>query len=226
MDGKAIAFRDAGFQLPDASLERLAGISREQRIDRGEYLFHKGDPCTALHVILDGTLQAVSTSVEGQDLVFGEFGAGGVIGELTVLDGADRSSSVRATKATTLLTVSRRELLELARTDAEVAIGIAVLCARRARRLSEWAEGASFDDTVGRLAAMLVRLADIDPVMTGHTAPLKLTVTQQSLADQLGITRESTNKALRSLEDDGLVSLGRGSVTLVDIDELQWRMSA
>lgn len=51
----------------------------------------------------------------------------------------------------------------------------------------------------------------------------RLRVTQQSLADQLGITRESTNKALRSLEHEGLVSLGRGSVTLTDPEELAWR---
>ncbi len=224
MERKAEAFRDAGFQLPDASMEALAGLSREQTVESGDYLFHKGDPSTALHVILDGRLQAVSTSYEGQDLVFGEFGAGGVIGELTVLDGAARSSSIRAISRSSLLTVGRDAFLERAHIDPELGIGLALLCAKRARRLSTWAEGASFADTVGRLAALLTHMAE----RLGDDAPAepKLKVTQQSLADQLGVTRESTNKALRSLETEGLVALGRGSVTLVDLEELQWRTAS
>lgn len=215
-------FRSAGFDLPDDSLDRLAAIASTQVVPGGDYLFHKGDEGNALFVIVAGALQAVSTSAEGQDLVFGEFGPGGVIGELTILDGVERSSSVRAVRDATLLRVARRDLLDLARRDAEVAIGIALLCAQRARRLSNWAEGASFDDTVGRLASILVRLADPDPA-ADVSQTVKLRITQQSLADQLGITRESTNKALKSLENEGLVSLGRGSVTLLDPEELSWR---
>lgn len=220
--GSGEHFRAAGFDLPDASLDRLAAIAGEQLLAAGDYLFHKSDEGNALFVIVDGALQAVSTSFEGQDLVFGEFGPGGVIGELTILDGAERSSSVRAVRDTTLLRVARRDLLELARRDAEVAIGIALLCAQRARRLSTWAELASFNDTVGRLASILVRLANVDTGIESADSK-KLRITQQSLADQLGITRESTNKALRSLENEGLVSLGRGSVTLLNPEELSWR---
>lgn len=220
---KADAYRVAGFEIPDASLERLAGISTEQRLERDEFLFHRGDPGESLHVVVEGTLQAVSTSFEGQDLVFGEFGPGGVIGELTILDGSARSSSVRAMRTTKLLTVARPDFLALAREDADVAIGIGILCAKVARELSLWAEAASFSDTVGQLATLLVRLTEGDESTAPRDGLPRLRVTQQSLADQLGITRESTNKALRSLEHEGLVSLGRGSVTLTDPEELAWR---
>ncbi len=224
------ALVEAGFELPSSSLESLAAIARERTVDKGEYLFHKGDPSTALLVITEGTLQAVSTSYEGQDLVFGEFGPGGVIGELTVIDAAPRSASIRAVVKSALLTIGRDEFLAAARQDPELGLGLALICAKRARRLSTWAEGASFADTVGRLAAVLVELTEAaqggDATSAESTTPalVKLKLTQQSLADQLGVTRESTNKALRSLESEGLVALGRGSVTVTDLDELQWRV--
>ncbi len=225
MDWKVRALRAAELDVPEDTLQPLADIGHEQTLERHDYLFHKGDPSNALYVLAEGVLQAVSTSYEGQDLVFGEFGPGKVIGELTVLDGAPRSASIRAVASATLLAIDRGAFLELAQKDSGLALGLAALCAKRAKRLSTWAEGASFADTIGRLAVLLVGMAEAQEGAdaTDTTRPLKFKVTQQTLADQLGITRESANKALRSLEEEGLVSLGRGSLTILDLDELQWR---
>lgn len=220
--------RAAGFELPVASLDALVAVSHRRTLPKGDYLFHKGDPNDALLFVVSGTVQAVSSSYEGRELVFRDIRPNDVIGELTIVDGAPRSASIRALVEAELLVIPRDAFLDVARADAEVGLALARLCAHKARRLSTWAEGVSFTDTGGRLIGLLVELADesLDDTADAGVASgkVKLKVTQQTLADRLGVTRESVNKALRTLEDERMVDLGRGSVTVLDLDELRWRV--
>ena len=109
--------------------------------------------------------------------------------------------------------------LAAARQDPEIGLSLALQIALKMRRLSGWAEGASFSDTVTRVASVLLETAGA--ATTGGRSSITIKATQQSLADRLGVTRESVNKALRSLEDDGFVELGRGSVRITDIATLE-----
>lgn len=226
MEGTTV-LRAAGFELPDTSLDALVSVSHRRSLAKGDYLFHKGDPNDALLFVVSGTVQAVSSSYEGRELVFRDIRPNAVIGELTIVDGAPRSASIRALIDSELLVIPRDAFLRVARSDAEIGLALARLCAHQARRLSTWAEGVSFTDTGGRLIGLLVELADesLDGVANAtEIDKVKLKVTQQTLADRLGVTRESVNKALRTLEDDRMVDLGRGSVTVLDLDELRWRV--
>ncbi|MEM9517912.1 MAG: Crp/Fnr family transcriptional regulator [Actinomycetota bacterium] len=207
------ALRRAGFDCPDESLARLAASARRTSLPNGDYLFHKGDPSRSLFVVVSGQLDAVSTSYEGQDLVFSRLGPDTVIGELTVIDGSPRTASIRAASAATVISFDRQAFLETARADGAVGLALAALCARAAHRLSGWAEGASFSDTSVRLVRLLLEIAPDDA-----TGPVTIRATQQSLADQLGLTRESVNKALNNLAHDEFVALGRGTVTINDVD--------
>lgn len=195
--------------------EVLAQHLRLQTLSTGEYLMHQGEPGNSFHLVVSGTLEVVSHSAEGREIVFRGLAPGQPIGELTLIDGSPRTASIRAGGEAEVLSISRTQFLAVAMSHAELGLWLAGLCAQKTRRLAEWAEGRAFNDLDARLAALLFDLATEvpggDPVVT---------VTQQALGDRLGVSRESVNKHLRRWDDAGLIQIKRGKVVIVNVDAL------
>ena len=152
--------RSAGFDLPSAGTSALATRFRSRKVAQGQHLFHEGDPCGSLFIVASGTLEAVTTSRSGRELVFGSMGAGSVIGELTIIDGDRRTAGVRAVVASEVLSLSRKVFLREARLDPEIGLALARLCANRVRSWSEWASSSSFATVESRLASTVMALAN------------------------------------------------------------------
>ncbi len=207
---------NAGFDLPIATAVALAADFHPRRLDDGDYLFHEGDPGTTLFVVEAGCVEAVTTSRDGRELVFGSMDPGAIIGELTIIDGDQRSASIRAIEPSLVSGISRRDFLRHAHETPDIGLALAKLCAQRALDLSQWASKTSFGTLEARLSTTLLKLLAAD--VEGEPV---ITITQQALSDRLGVSRESINKWLRSWERDGIVRLGRRSITVVDPKHLE-----
>lgn len=207
----------AGFDVGPDALAALADDFTAQQLCPGDYLFHEGDPGNRLLVVATGLVEAVTTNTDGRELVFRAMGAGSIIGELTIVDGANRSAGVRATEPSSVIGISRRAFLRHAHRRPEIGLALAQLCARRALDLSQWASSSSFSSLESRLAATLLTLR----LGADTTAVPVISITQQALGDRLGVSRESVNKWLRSWERDGVVELGRNRITVRDTKHLE-----
>ncbi len=207
--------RSAGFDLPSGGTTALGTHFRSRKVALGQHLFHEGDPCGSLFVVVSGTLEAVTTSRSGRELVLASMGEGSVIGELTIIDGDRRNAGVRAIVASEVLGISRRVFVREARLNPEIGLALARMCADRVRALSEWATNSSFATLESQLATTVMTLA------SERGADGVLRITQQSLGDRLGVSRESVNKWLRRWERNGIIRLGRGSVTIIDRKHLE-----
>lgn len=199
--------------LSPTALDTLAAAMRHVAVEPGEFVLHQGEPGDSFHLILSGTLDVISHSASGKEIVFRTLGAGDPLGELTVVDGARRLASVRAATAAELLSISRSRFRDLALEQAELGLWLALLCAEKTRRLSEWAEGSSSADIGARLAALLLEYA-------ADAASSTIRITQQALADRLGVTRESINRHLGSWAAAGTIELKRGRVILIEPEAL------
>lgn len=213
--GRADLLIRAGFNLQVDAAHALAGDARGRRLSVGDFLFLEGDPGTTLYVVESGRVEAFTASNAGRELVFRRMGPGSMIGELTILDGSPRTAGVRAVEPSRLFGISRKVFLEHAHREPEVGLALAQLCASRARDLSQWASKSSFSTLEARLSTTLLTLAANE-----RSGPV-ITITQQALGNRLGVSRESINKWLRRWERDGLVTLGRRSIRLVDHKRLE-----
>lgn len=181
-------------------------------VESGEFLCLQGEPSDRFFMVLSGELAVQSSSSAGRELVFTTLGPGSPVGEVSILDAAPRSAHIRATEPTVVLSISRAGLFDVLGRHPGIAIALAKHLARIVRRLSENVEGSSFLPLSSRLVELLM-------AMPGSEDPGQARVvraTQQQLADRLGSSRESVNKLLRRWSADGLVLLGRGSVTVPD----------
>jgi CRP-like cAMP-binding protein len=209
--------------LAPSELEALLGVARTVDLGAREQLFHKGDKGTQIYVVVSGRLKALTTSDDGDDVVFSILGAGEVFGEVALLGGSQhRTATVTAIDACELLVIDRRDFLEVLRSHPEVAIEMLSVLAERLTRVSELVEDTLFLSLRLRLAKKFVTFArQYGEPSAGGGVRINLKLSQEEWGDLVGVTRESVNKQLRAWSDEGLIEIDHGFVVLRRLREFE-----
>ena len=209
-------------KLDDRELDALLGAAHPRSVPAGQELFHKGDRGSQVFVILSGRLKVMTTSPEGDDIMFGLMDPGEVFGELGLLLGEGiRTATIVAVDPCELLVLDRREFLPFLRDHPDAAIKLLQSLAERLRRISEFVEDTHFLNLPSRLAKKLIKLSDDYGREATGGVRIDLRVSQTELGDMVGTTRESINKLVRSWSQDGLVSMENGYITIHRPREIQ-----
>jgi len=204
----------------------LADVTRQMRVRtyrRNEVIFHQGDPGDALHVISRGSVKIVLPSPEGEEAIIATLRAGDFFGELALLDSEPRSATATAVEATETFVLPRPVFRELLDGHPELRDALFAALTQLLRRLTHHVEELHFLDLAGRLAARLAQLAR--QAHPGATGPVELDwpYTQTDLAAMIGGTRQSVNRLLSELIDDGLVRLETERLVVTDLAALERR---
>jgi CRP/FNR family cyclic AMP-dependent transcriptional regulator len=206
--------------VDDAILQLVAASLRLRRFRRNEVIFHQGDPGDSLHVIESGAVKIVLPSPEGDEAIIATLRRGDFFGELALLDGAAHSATATALEPSQTLVLSRDVFLQLIETQPGLRSALLASLAGELRRLTGHVEELHFLDLAGRLAMRLTRLAR--EAAPGKSTDVRLSwpYTQSDLASMIGGTRQSVNRLLSGLVDDGLIRIDRDSIIIADVDRL------
>jgi CRP/FNR family cyclic AMP-dependent transcriptional regulator len=203
---------------PEA-LREVARTLRRRKFRRNEVIFHQGDPGDALHVVTSGSVKVLLPSAEGEEAIIATLRPGDFFGELSLLDSAPRSATVVALEPSETMALPRTAFRELLDADPGLRDALLSGLAHELRSLTRHVEELHFLDLAGRLAMRLSRLArDSDPV--SKEVRLNWPYTQSDLASMIGGTRQSVNKLLSGLVEDGLVLIERETLIIPDVDAL------
>ncbi len=200
-----------------------AALRRDGRtiqIRRGQALFVEGDRAERVFLLVRGWVIISCLGPGGREVVLGVSGPGDVLGELSGYDQEPRSATAVAAEDVDAV-VASAAVLRRALHDLDAAHDLIVLLASRVRddtrKLVEFATLSA----LGRIAWRLVELADRfgEPVADGLAVSLPLS--QDQLASWCGASREAAVRSLRSLRELGVISTGRHSVVIHDVDALR-----
>jgi CRP/FNR family transcriptional regulator, cyclic AMP receptor protein len=207
--------------VAEDGLRVIAAQMRRRRFRRNEVIFHQGDIGDSLQVVASGAVKIVLPSTEGEEAFIASLKPGDFFGELALLDSSPRSTTATALEQTETLALPREQFLQLLNDDPDLVHALLHALAEELRRLTGHVEELHFLDLAGRLSMRLVRLArNQNPDATGR-AELDWPFTQSDLAAMIGGTRQSVNKLLSGLVDDGLISIERETLVINDIDQLE-----
>ena len=208
--------------LPDDDLGELAGAARTRTFRRGQYLWYQGDPGDTLLVVCNGRLKVVFGSEEGEEAVLVSVGSCEVIGELAVIDGSRRSASVVAVERTTALVLTRATVFDAMARHPPVLEAMLRSLGQLVRRLTEQNGDLVFLDLGGRLAKLLLRLAEGQvPAVDGIVLDTHLT--QSELAAMIGASRPAVNRVLHLFASRGLIRVDGQVIVLQDLPGLRRR---
>lgn len=205
-----------------ASQDLLASMG-SLRLERGDELFHEGDPGDRLYVITEGKVKLGRSSSDGRENLLAILGPGEMFGELSLFDPGPRTATATAVAETQLVGLTNDALHSYLSDHPKVALTLLAALARRLRRTNESVADLVFTDVPGRVAKALLELSGRfgrpveEGVMVAHD------LTQEELAQLVGASRETVNKALADFATRGWIKLEARAVLLLDVDRLRRR---
>ena len=204
-----------------SELSRVAG---RHSMRRGDVLFHEGDVGDRLYVVLTGKVKISRVAPDGRENVVAVMGPGEIFGELSLFDPGPRTATAAAVTDGELAVLAHDALRPWLTNNSEVAVELLRLLARRLRRTTDTLADLVFSDVPGRVAKSLLALADRFGVDGDEgTVRVEHGLTQSELAQLVGASRETVNKALADFAERGWLRVDGKSVVLLDRDRLARR---
>ena len=192
-------------------------------VARGDLVFHEGEPGDCLYVVRDGKIKLGRRSADGRENLLAVLGPGEMFGELSLFDPGPRTATATAVADAQLLQMGHDQLARWLTSTPSIAEHLLRALARRMRRTNEALADLIFTDVPGRVAKALLDLSTRFGEPTEDGVRVAHDLTQEELAQLVGATRESVNKALAEFAARGWTRRDGRVVVLLDIERLEHR---
>jgi len=203
--------------------EALRRSMVEVRLRRGQVLFSEGDPGDRLYVVTQGKIKLGRTAADGRENLLAVLGPGEMFGELSIFDPGPRTATATAITPATLSGLGHDDLQPWLQDRPEMASRLLGALARRLRRTNEAMGDLVFRDVPGRVAKALLDMAARFGVSAEDGLRVTHDLTQEELAQLVGASRETVNKALADFAGRGFLRLEGRGVVILDVERLTRR---
>ena len=206
-------------ELPEALAD---GILREGLIRRlsNEIVYAAGDPPNGVFALIAGEIRVIQTTEQGRSALLMIASPGVWFGEAAMIDGQPRSSDAVVSGSATVLQLSPAAFRRLTGDNSEHYAAFARLVCEQYRRAMEYIVTTSNLPLPVRLAQRLLGLARSHGSPEEAGVRIGLHLSQESLAEAVGTSRQSLNRALKAMEQRGIVTVGYGEITIRDVARL------
>jgi CRP/FNR family cyclic AMP-dependent transcriptional regulator len=204
--------------LPPEELERFAELTRERSYPKGSVILFQDDPGDSLFVLRDGRVKVVLIGEDGREVILGVLEPGAHFGELALIDDQPRSAHVIAMEDAQLLVLRREDFRRRVEANPTVAWALLSELSRRLRRADVKIGGLVLLDVPGRIARLLLDLAD-----ESGSEQIEKPLTHQTIAQMIGASRETVSRAMKEFQDAGLIRVERRRISVGDREALEKR---
>lgn len=211
----------AGLSSGDA--EALRSSMTEAKLERGDLLFAEGDEGDRLYVVVDGKVKLTRSAADGRENLLAVVGPGEMFGELSLFDPRPRTASAVAITDTVLAELCNDKLRQWLQGRPQVAEKLLQALAQRVRRSNDILADLVFTDVPGRVAKALLDLADRFGEETHEGLHVNHDLTQEELAQLVGASRETVNKALADFASRGWLQIEARAVIVYEVERLRRR---
>lgn len=205
--------------LGDLTAEAFAdfvALGRSRQFARNTVIFEKGDAGDCVYAIIRGRIAIETVSEDGRIALLNLLGPGDLLGEIAAVDGNERTAGARALSTSTLLRIERGDFMHFLERHPNAARKVMELLCSRLRWTSAVIEDLTFLAVPQRLAKRLLALSRQYGVDVDSGTKIAESVSQESLAQMLGVTREFVNRCLRYLQDRGAIRYEQGHIVITD----------
>lgn len=195
--------------------EALVAEGALSRLRVGQWAQAEGDEETGLMVVIEGAVDLFCQAPGDREVRISHAGAGAALGQAMRFGGGPRLVTAVCAEPSLLLRVSDAGLERIARQAPDIWRAVASLVYLQLRNALQMAAEIAALPPRQRLASRLLML------VRGRTAPAVLNVSQQALAEMIGLTRKTVNGHLAALQREGVVRLDYGRLWVEDVRRLQ-----
>lgn len=208
--------------LERRELDEVVHVSVPRRWERGEMIFREGDEGDTTYLLMSGAVLLTREHQDGRVVAIAELRSGDMFGELAMFRGEKRSATAEAIEPTEAVALLVPDVQRLIKQNPDIAGKLLNALAERVSRTTERLLQQSFQTVSGRVASALLAQTAARKAERGETdGDVLIEATQAEIAGLSGTSRESASRFLATLERAGVVTLGRGKVTVHDPERLR-----
>jgi CRP/FNR family transcriptional regulator len=200
--------------LQERELHEVAQVAVPRSWQQGEVIFREGDQGDTCYLIKHGAVLLTREHQDGRMVAIAELRSGTMFGELAMFRGETRSATAEAIEPTEAVALLAPDMTRLIRGNPDIANELLAALAERISRANERLMQQSFQTVAGRVASALLAQSVARQAEGAPERDVLIRATQAEIAGLAGTSRESASRFLATLERAGVVTLGRGKVTV------------
>jgi CRP/FNR family transcriptional regulator, cyclic AMP receptor protein len=207
--------------LGEDDLIQVVDVTVPRTFGTGEVVFREGDSGDTCYVVRTGQARAVREHSDGRSITLATFGPGEIFGELSMFDEERRSATIEAVEDTEAMAILGSDMRRILREHPDIAVKMLAGLSRRLRETNERLARQSFQTVQSRVAGVLADMVASARSQGAGERDVLITATQSDLAQLAGSSRESASRFLAVLERAGIITQGRGRLTVHDPGRLE-----
>jgi len=205
--------------LPEEDLARIASCAVVRTLEKGEYLFHEGDPALGFYVVRKGIVNVHRVASDGREQVIHLFRPGESLAEAAVVSEKGYPADARAVEESEVILIPKREFLEYLHTDSRLALRMLASMSQHLRVLVASIENLKLKDAETRLLHWLLRRCP--QPRTQEPVTIELGVTKTVLASELTTRQETLSRLFARLRDQKYLVIRQRTVVVTNPARLQ-----
>ena len=209
--------------LDDAAAHELRQSMVSLKLNKGQVLFKEGQEGDRLYVIVHGKIKLGTQSNDGRENLLSILGPGEMFGELSLFDPEPRTSTATAVTDVRLVSLAHDAVIGLVTSNPQTSLELLRRLAQRLRKSNEILADLVFADVPGRVAKAIIDLGERFGVQKEDGLHVNHDLTQEELAQLVGASRETVNKALADFAARGWVKLEPRAVLVIDVERVSKR---
>lgn len=207
--------------LDDADLTKIVKLGVRKKFKKGSIILLEEETGSALFVIVAGKVKVVRADDDGREVILAILNEGDFFGEMAILDGLSRSASVVALSKSEVFMIHRNDFLRLLHDYPSLAVSLLKELTTRLRKADAQIKSLSLKDAAGRIASVIIQLADdIGKIRKGRVEIDELPL-QQDMANMAGTSRETVSRMLHMFVEQGHVEMQGSKLIINDYEKFK-----
>lgn len=188
---------------------------RLRKYSTGQLISQSGDIVDNLQIVIEGSVKGEMVDFSGRVIKIEDIPASGALASAFIFGSKNRFPvNVIAISDTEILFICKSDFLKMMMSNDTILLNFLDLISNRSQFLSEKIKFLNFKTIKGKLAQYLLTLAG------EKRSEIRLTATQNDLADFFGVARPSIARALGEMEEQGIIRANGKSIQILEIKRL------
>ncbi len=225
MDVSVLKYIPLFSELTENELIEINKLAVKQYYKKDNMILIEEEIGSTMFIILDGRVKISRISEEGREVILSILSEGDFFGEMSILDGQNRSANVVTLDDSKIMIVRREDFLQMLHDYPQIAINLLKELAHRLRRSDAQIKSLSLQNATGKVASTLLRIADDSGKIHLGQVEIPRLPPQQDLANMAGTSRETISRVLKALAKEGYLKKEGSRLIILDYESFRSEFS-
>jgi CRP-like cAMP-binding protein len=212
-------------ELSDDDLREIVKLAVRQVYKKDNMILIEEEIGSTMFIILDGRVKISRISDDGREVILSILSEGDFFGEMSILDGQNRSANVVTLEDSKIMVIRREDFLQMLHDYPQIAINLLKELAQRLRRSDAQIKSLSLQNATGKVASTLLRIADDSGKIHLGQVEIPRLPPQQDLANMAGTSRETISRVLKALTKQGYLKKEGSRLIIKDYESFRSEFS-